>query len=345
MKVVPPGDQGSEQTAAWQRSYSPDAGLPFDAEDLERRIVWIWGSVRSGSTWLTRLLTDPADPDPRESLGFSVRPGGEPLLAVPFNEFLISGHIAPKRGRPNAFGDALIPATLNVLLGSLESYALADRFADVWGPELRRTTLVRIAAGIDRATACGVPLGADPLVVIKEVSGSHAADVVMKLFPRSRMIFLVRDGRDIVDSRVHALGEGGWKVGRNGPRFGSRRERLDFVRDECLDWACVTDVVGSAYEHHPSGLRFRLRYEDLRYETAARLTEVRAWMGLPSEPELVEAIADRHAFENVPAGERGSNRAKRAARPGLWRKNLTRRERREASELLVSRLISLGYEP
>ena len=47
-------------------------------------------------------------------------------------------------------------------------------------------------------------------MVIKEVNGSHGADLVMSLFPRSKMIFLVRDGRDVLDSLLDANKEGGW---------------------------------------------------------------------------------------------------------------------------------------
>jgi hypothetical protein len=267
-----------------------------------------------------------------------------PLSAVPFNEFLISEHVAPRQGRPTPVGDRLLPGTPNLLLGDLESYALAKRFAGIWGPELRRMTLVRLAAGLDRAVVSGIATTERPLAVIKEVSASHAADEVMRIFPASRMIFLVRDGRDIVDSQIHALGDGGWKVGAGGPRFKSRRERLEFVRSESTIWACNTDTVSAAYEAHPPDLRYRIRYEDLRRDTAGALAPLRAWMGLDDEPATVGEIVSRHAFENIPAAHRGRKKAKRAAQPGLWRQDLTRREQRVANEIMGPRLEPLGYE-
>ena len=64
--------------------------------------------------------------------------------------------------------------------------------------------------------------------MIKEVDGSHAADVVMSLFPRSRMLFLVRDGRDVIDSLLDANSPVGWltRLGWGRGAFESDQERL-----------------------------------------------------------------------------------------------------------------------
>ena len=47
------------------------------------------------------------------------------------------------------------------------------------------------------------------MVVVKE-PGSHAADTIMDLFPDSTLIFLLRDGRDVVDSWLDAYRDGSW---------------------------------------------------------------------------------------------------------------------------------------
>lgn len=339
--MTAPPIRGSER---WRAEYSSTAGLPFDDLALESRIVWIFGSPRTGSTWLVRQICDPADPEPEEPLGFKVPPGAEPLAAVPYNELLISAHIAPKEGPPTRHGDSLLPSTRNLYLFGFNSYAFAESFADVWGPEIRRLTLVRLAAALDRAPSEGIGLAPDPLLVIKEVNGSHAADLIMRLFPRSRMIFLVRDGRDVIDSKIHAHGAGGWMVGRRGPRFRTDVQRLEWVRAECLEWACNIDVSQAAFDAHPAERRYRLRYEDLRGDPVPTLAGLRRWLGLPAGEQTVSEIVRRHAFENVPADKRGANRFWRAARPGLWRSNLTRAEQQTAAEIIGPRLAALGYE-
>jgi hypothetical protein len=343
--VVEPGKAELQaQSARWRDAYSATAGLPFDDRELEEQLVWIWGSSRTGSTWLTRLICDPADPDPEAPLGFTAPADAGPLAAVPFNEFLIAAHIAPKSGPPGeAEGVGLMPATPNLYLHGFNSYVFADRFADVWGPELRRLTLVRIAAALDRARELDIALADRPLAIVKEVNATHAADVVMPLFRRSRMIFLHRDGRDVIDSRIHAHGQRGWMVGKHGPRFKTPAERLEWVREECLEWACGIDVATAAFERHPPELRYELRYEDLRAAPAATLGELRRWLGISSSEPALAGIVERHSFERIPESERGARKSKRAARPGLWRENLTREEQAAATEIMGPRLARLGY--
>ena len=222
--------------------YSPTAGLPFDDNELESKLVWIWGSPRSGSTWLLEMLCHPFRMDARADLGFRWHPKWDGVApALPVNEFQISAHLAPAiYGDPTPSAvvetDAgtLMPRTLDRLIDNVPGYAFSAAYADVWGPEVRRMTLVRLYAAIERARAAGLRVRPDlPLLVIKEVNGSHGADRTMPLFPGARMIFLVRDGRDVLDSLVDANSERGWLtrrgLGRGG--FETPAERVDFVRE------------------------------------------------------------------------------------------------------------------
>lgn len=364
--------EGESQSRAWRDTYSATAGLPFDPHELESRLVWIWGSPRSGSTWLLRQLCHPARIDEDLPLGFAAGDGRpeqpravpapeprepapadrepspgdppEPLGAVPLNEFLISSHAAPRGRTPVEADGTYVAPTPNVFLAGFNSYALASSFADVWGPELRRLTLVRIAAALDRAPREGVPLAENPLVVIKEVNGSHAAGLIMSLFPRSRMLVIVRDGRDVIDSRLHAHQRGGWLVGRDGPRFRTKQERLEWVRGAARDWACNMDSSWAAYGDHDPARRRSLRYEELRGAPESELAGLRSWLGLPADPELIAAIVAANSFERVDPGERGPLKTFRAATPGLWRRNLTRAERRAVDEIIGTRLERAGYE-
>jgi hypothetical protein len=255
---------------------------------------------------------------------------------------VISSHIAPTTGgQPGKFGDAYLPDTLNSFAGNRNSYVFAERFADVWGPELRRLTLVRLAAALDRAERVGVALAPSPLMVIKEVNGSQAADRVMKLFSRSKLLFLVRDGRDVIDSLMHAYDS--WMDAP--PQLRKPEERLAWVREACLDWASKIDIVRSAFEFHPPDLRLELRYEDLLADTGSRIKALFEWLGLPADRERVEEIVAAHSFQRIPADKRGATKPERFAQPGLWRENLSAEEQAVAAEIMGPRLAALGYEP
>jgi hypothetical protein len=329
-------------------TYSATAGLPFDDEELESKLVWIWGSPRTGSTWLLEILCHPLEPKRSEPLGFSWPEGWHdsiPALAV--DEFLISSHLAPHQGGVVDIFDAPYPATQNLLYQRRSSYAFSEEFADVWRPEARRLTLVRLYAVIERARKAGLDLAAGlPTVVIKEVNGSHAADLVMSLFPRSRMIFMLRDGRDILDSLIDANSPGGWRTrtGLGGGGFETPEERLEWVRDTSRNWAARINVCASAYDEHDPALRRRVRYEDLLADTPVVLGELAGWLGLPHDEPRIRQIVERHSFAAVPDGQKGSGKRRRAATPGKWRESLTAQEQELADEIMGARLAELGYE-
>src|SRR4051812_11406045 len=144
----------------------------LDDDDLESRLVWIYGSPRTGSTWLLQMLCHPFKPDPVAPLGFS-RPDGSPgtPVAFPVDEFLISTHIVPFQGGTVEFGDSVYPATLNDWQRRRPSYAFSDEFADVWRPQARLLTLACLGAVIERAPGAGLTASRPPFLVIKEVNG------------------------------------------------------------------------------------------------------------------------------------------------------------------------------
>jgi hypothetical protein len=325
-----------------------NAPLEFDDEALEANLVWIFGSPRTGSTWLLEMLCHPLKVDPNSDVGFKWREGwqGE-APALPVNEFLISSHIVPGNGVAQMENGVVLPKTLNRFSGAFASYAFSAAYEDVWRPEVRRLTLIRLYAVVERAREAGLKLAGDPpLMVIKEVNGSHGADVVMSLFPRSRMIFLVRDGRDVLDSLLDANKAGGWLTKRGGGKgaYETEEERREFVRENCLNWAGRMTICTRAYEDHDPALRRRIRYEDLLADTDGALADLAGWLDLPGGPKRIQNIAKSHSFEAVPEKRKGPGKVRRSATPGGWREGLTPEEQEMAQEIMGSRLVELGYE-
>ena len=241
--------------------YSADAGLPFDAAGLERRIVWMWGSPRSGSTWLLRQLAHPLVPDPEATTIFDVPAPdapdavwARPFDVLPVDESFISNHLSPAFADPREVDGVYVPGTINNYLGKRPVYAYSDAYREVWAPEARRFALVRLFGFLARARDEGVPLTPDPLLVIKEVNGSHAADLIMGLMPRSRLLFLVRDGRDVVDSLLHAYQPGGFLARHQGRAFETPEERAEGLRWAALLWSCNVDMTLRAIDAHPPEL-------------------------------------------------------------------------------------------
>lgn len=328
--------------------YSADAGLPFDAGELESRVVWMWGSPRSGSTWLLRQIAYPLAPDPESTTIFDL-PAADaertrPYDVLPVDESFLSNHLAPAFADPREVEGAYVPGTINNYLGNRPVYAFSQSYRDVWAPEARRFALVRLYGFLARARSEGVAFTDDPLIAIKEVNGSHAADLMMGLMPRSRLLFLVRDGRDVVDSLLHAYQPGGFLARHQGQAFSTPEERAKGLRWAALLWSCNVDMTLRAIAAHPVDLSHTIRYEDLLADTPAEIGHLQSWLGLERDASEVEEMLAATAFSAVPSGRKGSLERNRSAQPGLWRQNLSDEEQRVCLEIMGPRLERLGYE-
>jgi Sulfotransferase family len=296
--------------------------------DIEPRIVWIFGSPRSGSTWLLQLL-------------------GDHERVVPVNEPLI-GHYLGLMLADVVDIDVDLGAldTTNFTVrraraGSADDF-FAEEFREVWQPALGEMMRKRFAAHVRRRP--GKVPASKAVVAIQEPNGSHAADVIMASLPRSTFVFLLRDGRDVIDSILASSQPGGWFLKAFPGLIGiPEGGRMQFIERSARKWLWRTEVVQAAFAAHP-GPKHLLRYEDLRADTAGRLRPLLAGLGLELDDGRLAALIERHAFERVPAASRGATGFVRAASPGLWRENLSGEEQDLVEDLLGPKLRELGYE-
>ncbi len=143
-------------------------------------IIWIFGSGRSGSTWLRSMMRDLDRHQVWE----------EPMVGRLFGEF---HHRAPGSNlrRPD--------------------FIMANATRKGWIRSIRNFVL-------DGAKYARPRLGADDYLVVKEPNGSVGAQLLMEALPESRMVLLVRDPRDVVASWNDAHRKGGWQEGRREER-------------------------------------------------------------------------------------------------------------------------------
>lgn len=320
----------------------PRAPFVPDARTLEPRLVWIFGSPRSGSTWLLALLCHPLVPDDQAPSGvrrLDAPEGGRPP-AIPINEPYAQQHLAPTVAVD--MGGDVAEATLHEFRHTNPNYLLSDRFAGAWRPALRELVLTRLAAQVDAVSRdCDVRGGA---VVIKEPNGSIGADFVMSLLPRSRMIFLLRDGRDVVDSMVDAQMPGGWLASPVASRAEElRADRLALVRRESQLWLARTQAVKRAFDAHPEARRCLVRYEDALRNIDPVLRDLERWLELKRTPAAHADALRWNDFATVPAEAKGAGKPLRAASPGLWRENLSEPEQAAMAEIMGTQLAELGY--
>lgn len=299
-----------------------------DAADrgFESRLVWLFGSPRSGSTWLMRQLA------------------GHPAV-IPVNEPLIGQHLGPFfSDEPGIRARDLDPSnfTPSRYLSDAGQYFFAEEFRDAWAPQLGALIRTRLHAQAE-ARGGSVPV-AERILVLKEPHGSQAADLIMGALPESRLLFLLRDGRDVVDSELAAVAKGSW-LGEVFPVVAGidAEERLAFTEQAAYKWLWRTEVVEQAYAAH-QGPKILLRYEDMLAEPALNLRRVFDWLELEISDADLEGLVESQAFERLPDEHRGPGRIFRAATPGLWRENLSEAEQAVVDRVIGAKVRALGYD-
>ena len=260
------------------------------------RLAWIFGSSRSGSTWLLRMLA-------------------ELDRVIPIDDPHIGHHLGVWRPIPLAWATAKDPPKLGTLADfkrKKRDYLFSDRFRDTWMPQLRDLISARFAAQAaqDIASAGGIDR---PIVVVKE-PGSHAADTIMDLFPHSSLIFLLRDGRDVVDSWLDAYRDGSWATDEGAyPLDDTGRSAL--IRWQASVWLHRTEVVQETYARTDPDRRVLVRYEEMRADPGAALRKICATLGIEASGEsLARRLGDPHVPRGDPGDARDPRREARRAR-------------------------------
>ncbi len=270
-------------------------------------IVWIFGTGRSGTTWLASMMEDVE--------GHAV--WSEPLVGALFGEFYYV-RAAYKKG-----GQAI----------------MGRRYSDVWLRAIRSMVL-------DGATARYPELADGGYLVIKEPHGSIGAPLLMEALPESRMIFLVRDPRDVVASALDGHRAGSW-TSKHRMWGGKRKEtKADtdpdaFVRVRAQVYLQDVGNAKEAYEAH-KGRKVLVKYENLRADTSAAMKHIYAGLDIPVREEELARVVEKHSWEKVPEEEKGEGKFYRKAEPGGWREDLTP-EQVEIVERITASLLDEFY--
>ena len=293
---------------------------------FESRLIWLFGSPRSGSSWLLQLLAS------------------HPAV-VQVNEPLIGSYLGPILSDSTNVNPADLDLSNFTLLRAErdkpESF-FSTEYRDAWAPALGKLLVERfLAQALENPSE--VP-ASRTIVVVKEPNGSQSADVLTSAVPRARLLFLLRDGRDVVDSELAANLEGGWlSKAIPGVRGIAEDERVEFVRRSAYKWLWRTEVVQEAYSAH-AGPKHLIRYEDLLADPAAQMKSLFEWIGLEIEDSQLASWIDQRSLEQVPAEARGPQGFFRAARPGMWRENLTDEEQAVVEAIIGPKVRELGYD-
>jgi hypothetical protein len=275
----------------------------YEENILEEKMVWVLGSIRSGSTWLSRDLLEH-----NSNLYWHEPCIGWHLDAIPEWHY---GHV---------------------------DYFFSRYHKNFWLIPLKKLILARTYSHAQSL---------EKNIIIKEPNGSGAADLLMECFSKSKLIFLVRDGRDVVDSILDAHQPSSWNS--NNPIIKlepllNNNMRLDAIKTHSEDWKYVTENVLKAYENHDPSRRLITRYENLRINTLYELKRIYDFLEINISNNDLQEIITKFNFDNIQTIEKGSGKFYRAATPENWKKVFTKNEIDLMNSIFGDTLKKVGYE-
>ncbi len=289
-----------------EASASPKlAEKPHPKEDAPRsstgnvnpaNIVWILGSPRTGSTWLGQVLGEP---------------WGHALWREPFFGVVLGL-------RDNLANQEYVNSA---------QFMLGEPNREVWIGSMRRMFL-------DVAEAKFPNISPGHHLVVKEPNGSMSAPLIMEAFPESKLVFLVRDSRDVVASLLDAAKKDSWygydryeasvaAALKTGEPVAGQRSDEQFVEQLAKNYVINMSAVKRAYDAHPAAQRVVVRYEDLRENPLESVTRICESLSIPTDEDQLWQAVEKNLWENIPKEKRGTGKFHRKATPGGWREDLT----------------------
>ena len=274
-----------------------DKELTSDEENiLEKNLVWIYGSARSGTTWLgTELLRY------KDNIIWT-----EPYIGV--HLMLLKRHI--KR----------------------DDYFFSNNFKKVWIPLVKKLILNR---------AYALAKSVNNLVIIKDPNGIAGANTVMECLPNSKLIFLSRDGRDVIDSLIDSHKKDSWNKGLKP--FKTDQERYQQIMKYSDGWVRGMILMLKTFEKHSPDLRILVKYEDLLNDTFNELKKIYNLLKIEITDKELKKIIEKYDFSKIPEKKKGSGKFWRSAQPGKWKENFSNKEQKNMNQIMKDSLVKLGY--
>ena len=254
---------------------------------VPENLIWIFGTGRTGSTWLAAMMEEPEGHD----VWF------EPRVGTVFDPQRLQRH-------------------------SGKHFIFASQYKDVWLRSIRNFILdganarfPELAGGYLAVKEPGGSVGAGLIMEALPESGM----VLLVRDPRD----VVASWLDA----TRKGGWQTRRRGEDGRRAESLAETNPnaFVRRHAGAYLQHVGSARRAYEAH-GGHKVVVRYEDLRADTLGTMKRMYSALGVPVDETRLAQAVEKHSWENIPEEEKGQGKFYRKATPRAWREDLTRHQ-------------------
>jgi len=315
--------------------YQPDDGA---------RLVFIVGHYKSGSSWLTNMLS--LHPDLRalrETHVFRLSKLHDTDFTEATSRLFTAAAWAdggPRRFLRNKVADWTRP--VRRLLGLASGQALlgpgerASTLHDLSLSDQRRLRR-RLLQSSDSEDFCRTFFGfmlsrlrPGRYLIEKTPTNVEYAPMIKAVFPKARLVAIYRDGRDVVISDAHHLA----REYHTSKTLEERAEKWRAAMQRQIDYQ-------SRYDLHC------LAYEELSAHPEEVLMELLRFLDLPTDAEVVADMIRRSSFEFVTGRKPGQEDPRNFYRKGVardWVGRLSDDDRARFAKIAGDMLVSLGYE-
>ena len=250
-------------------------------------LIWIFGTGRTGSTWLAAMMEEPEGHD----VWF------EPRVGTVFDPQRLQRHGGKHFIFASQYKDVWLRSIRNFILDGANA-----RFPELAGGYLAvKEPGGSVGAGLimEALPECGmVLLIRDPRDVV-----ASWLDATRKGGWQTR-----RRGED--GRRAESLAE-------TNPNA--------FVRRHADAYLQHVGSARRAYDAH-GGRKVVVRYEDLRADTLKTMKRMYSALEIPVDETRLAQAVEKHSWENIPEEEKGQGKFYRKATPQAWREDLTRHQ-------------------
>ena len=179
-------------------------------------------------------------------------------------------------------------------------------------------------------------------LVIKEVNTPELYGWIYRLFPASKMILLVRDPFDVLDSYLDLQKPGSWN-----DRFGDPEETLSAgnVERTAQHIRSSFELSLAAFDAFPSQQKLQISFEGLLENPVPRLQACGELIGVKVSSEHAADAEARHRFDTH--AETGKLKFRRHGKAGVWKgsANFSAETKEIAERVLGDLRQRLGYPP
>lgn len=296
-----------------QISPQPTGGSTSAVPAAKKPPVFLIGTPRSGTTLLHQMFDH------------------HPAFALPYE----SKYISIFRTHLDEFGDLSDPKNREALIISIEKFmchAWMERVHDEWipglaaaAPELARNAAPSYSGVMEAIYTFFAKQRKRPRWGDKMATFKRVMPTMLELFPDAKIIYLIRDGRDVAASLLPL------SFGPNTAYVAAKKWKNS-----------VQDGLKFA-KSHPDQV-YTIRYEDLTEDPEKYLREICAFVGEPFTEKMLEY--HRTGTARVPRREiHGQlNKPVNTERKERWKRDLSSYQVRVFEAVAGPLLKQLGYE-